>query len=62
MRELSQYEIENVSGGLRAVGYGVLSGFIVDALKWAGREIPAHYARSEVAFRDDPRGRGRALL
>ena len=62
MRELSEKEVEQVSGGLRSLGIGLAINLIYDGIRTSGRAIADHYDKSDVAFRDDPAGRGRALL
>ena len=62
MREMSATEIQEVSGGIRAIILGAAGSALLDAVKTGYGAVRDHYDQSTVAFRDDPSGRGRALL
>lgn len=62
MRELKSKEINAVSGGFRAITISIAANLIYDGLKAAGGAMNEHYSRQSTAIRDNPSGRGRALL
>ena len=62
MRELTSKEIDTVNGGVRAVTISIVANMIYDGIKAAGGAMKEHYGRQDTAVRDDPSGRGRALL
>ena len=51
MRELSEKEVEQVSGGLRSLGIGLAINLIYDGIRTSGRTIADHYDKSDVALR-----------
>ncbi|GEM_PF-2187066 len=62
MHELTHEEVNAVTGGARAFWISIAAAAAYDALKSAGQAVIDHTNNAEVAFKDDPNGRGRALL
>jgi len=62
MRDLTNNEIDTVNGGIRAITISIIANTLYDGIKAAGRAVNEHYRRQSVAVRDNPSGRGRALL